>query len=305
MEYIKSKKGFMRILISGATGFVGRAVVRKLLDSGHEIVILQRPNSKHSLESGGRVIVYRANLERPLETDDLCGDAIINLCGIIREFPLRGISFYKTHFLVNKHLVDFASKNKIKRFILMSALGVYSNPRTAYQDTKYQAEQYLHDSSLNWTIFRPSLIFGPDGEFIKMLVKMIKQVPLVPVVGDGKYLLQPVWIDDVALGFCKSISDPRTYGMTYEFGGPEVLNYNQILDIIGASLGRRKVRKIHFPVAFLRPFAAVLGRFRQFPLTNDQITMLLDSNFTEDKTYFETFGLTPKTFHDGLKEFIV
>jgi uncharacterized protein YbjT (DUF2867 family) len=293
----------MKILVSGATGFVGRAVVREYLDDGHEIVILKRLGSKHAAESGGRVQVLPIDLEQPITAPDLSADAIVNVSGIIREFPSRGISFYKTHFLVNKHLIDFATSMGIKRYLMMSALGVCSNYKTAYQETKYLAEQYLRESALNWTIFRPSLIFGPGGEFTTMLVNMIR-LPLVPVVGNGKYLLQPVWIGDVAMGFKKALEDSRTYGKTYEFGGPDILTYDQILDILGESLGKRRIRKLHFPVALLRPMASIFGQFRYFPLTNDQITMLLDGNYTEDRTFFETFNISPKSFRDGLKEYI-
>jgi uncharacterized protein YbjT (DUF2867 family) len=294
----------MKILVSGATGFVGRAVVREFLDAGHEIVILQRPSSKHSAKSGDQVKVFPIDLERPLTAPELSAEAIVNVSGIIREFPSRGVSFYKTHFLVNKHLIDFAVSKGIKRYLMMSALGVYSNYKTAYQETKYRAEEYLHDSGLNWTVFRPSLIFGPDGEFTAMLVNMIRRLPLVPVVGNGKYLLQPVWIGDVAKGFGKALGDSQSCGMTYEFGGPDILTYDQILDILGESLGKNRVRKLHFPVAILRPLASIMGRFRIFPLTNDQITMLLDGNYTQDRTFFETFGISPKSFRDGLKEYI-
>lgn len=294
----------MKILVSGGTGFVGRAVVREFLDAGHEIVILKRPGSKHAAQSGGRVQVLPINLEHPITTAELSADAIVNVSGIIREFPSQGITFYKTHFLVNKHLIDFAAQRGIKRYLMMSALGVYSNYKTAYQETKYQAEQYLHDSGLHWTIFRPSLIFGPDGEFTKMLVNMIRRLPLVPVVGNGKYLLQPVWIGDVAQGFKKTLGDSQSFGMTYEFGGPDIFTYDQILDILGESIGRKRVPKLHFPAAILRPMASALGRFRFFPLTIDQITMLLDGNYVEDSTFFKTFRITPKSFRDGLSEYL-
>jgi uncharacterized protein YbjT (DUF2867 family) len=292
----------MKILVSGGTGFVGRAVVREFLDAGHEIVILQRPGSKRAAQSGVRVQVLPINLEHPIMTGEISADAIVNLSGIIREFPSQGISFYKSHFLVNKHLIDLAVSKGIKRYLMMSALGVYSNHKTAYQETKYQAEQYLHDSGLSWTIFRPSLIFGPDGEFTQMLINMIRRLPLVPVVGNGKYLLQPVWIGDVVKGFLKALGDSQSFGMTYEFGGPDIFTYDQILDILGESIGRKRVRKLHFPAAILRPMASILGRFRFFPLTSDQITMLLDGNYTEDKTFFETFRISAKSFRDGLSE---
>jgi NADH dehydrogenase len=196
--------------------------------------------------------------------------------------------------------MDYARKTGIRRFLQMSALGVRSGAGTGYQMTKYEAECYVKESGLDWTIFRPSLIFGPNGAFIELLASMIARLPLVPVVGDGEYKFQPVHVNDVALGFRKALDDRKSFGRIFEFGGPEVMTYNRMLDIIGEMLGKKKVRKVHQPLWLLRPLTRLLEGFRQYPLTNDQITMLLEGNCTEDRSFFELFDITPTLFKDGL-----
>jgi nucleoside-diphosphate-sugar epimerase len=290
----------MRIIVAGGTGFVGRAVAQRLTECGHYIVFLQRPNSRHKPSEASNAEVAYVDQEKPIAQDNLDGDAIINLVGIIREFPSRGIYFYNSHFLVTKHLIDYARKKGIKRFLQMSALGVGPNSQTGYQSTKYAAEKYLRESGLDWTIFRPSIIYGPESFLIDFLAKMIRQFPIVPVIGDGKYKLQPVHIDDVSFGFEKSLLNANSIGMIFNFGGPEIVTYDQLIDIIGEAIGMNSVRKIHQPVWMLKPIVSLFQYYNWFPITKEQIIMLLESNFTEDKSYFELFGIAPKNFRESL-----
>ena len=183
----------------------------------------------------------------------------------------------------------------------MSALGVKPNDKTKYLMTKYDAEQYVKESGLKWTIFRPSVVFGPGSHLIRLLSNMIRRLPVVPVIGDGKYKLQPVHVTDICAGFCKSVDDNYIIGRTYEIGGPEIMTYDRMLDIIGAVMGK-KIIKFHQPVWLLRPMATLLERFPWFPFTNEQVTMLLEDNYTEDKSYFEHFGIAPTEFGVGLRD---
>lgn len=292
----------MKIIVAGGTGFIGKALVQRLANSGHTVLILQRPGSKSKPVDVRGLESAVIDLQRPVVADDVSGDAIINLVGIIREFPSAGITFNAAHFLVTKNLVDYARGTGIKRFLLMSALGVSSEAKTAFQKTKYEAENYLLESGLDSTIFRPSVVFGPGSDFIRLMVGMVRRFPLV--VGDGKYLLQPVHVDDVCTGFQKALTDRNAIGRSYEFGGPEIMTYNRLLDIIGEVLGKKKVRKLHQPLWVTKAAAILLGRFRWFPATNEQITMLLEGSFTEDRTFFEHFGIKPKEFRASLLEFI-
>lgn len=294
----------MRIIIAGGTGFVGSHLVRRLIAEDHHptLIVRKTPQSKISIPDDATVIVHDPTTL--FDKLDLEADAMINLVGIIREFPSKGITFEKAHFEVTKNLVDLAENNNIDRFLQMSALGVGPEAKTGYLKTKFKAEEYLKSSSLNWTIFRPSMIIGPGGEAIRMFARMVRYLPIVPVIGDGQYKLQPVHVDDVCTAFIKALDEDRAVGRIFEFGGPDVLTFNQILDEIGRSIGRKIVPKIHQPVGLMHFLAGLFGRCSLFPVTNEQIIMLLEDSFTEDNSMYELFDFKPRPFGPGIEGYL-
>lgn len=294
----------MKIIIAGGTGFVGSALIKRLSAEGHHITLIVRPGSKAKIPAHSEIEAVSLDPGQPLTDLDKSCDVIINLVGIIREFPSKGVTFENAHFLVTRNLVDFAGENDIHRFLQMSALGVGPDGKTGYIRSKFRAEEYLMSSGLNWTIFRPSMIIGPGDHVTGMFSRMIKYSPVVPVIGNGEYKLQPVHVDDVCTAFIKSLGDDRSIGKVFEFGGPEVLSFNRILDIIGEALGKKKIRKIHTPVGIMRLKAAIWGRFRWFPVTNEQITMLLSDNYTADRTLYKLFDFQPKQLSESLEEIL-
>jgi nucleoside-diphosphate-sugar epimerase len=294
----------MKILLAGGTGFVGSNLIRLLVDKNHQVTLISRrpPGSKAAIREHTETIVHDPS--RPLADLIVEADAIINLVGIIREFPSRGITFEKAHFEITKSLADSAQSRGITRFLQMSALGVGADGKTGYARSKFKAEEYLRSSKLRWTIFRPSMIFGPGDRVTGMFSRMIRYLPAVPVIGDGQYKLQPVHVDDVCTAFVKALDDDRSIDKVFEFGGPEILSFNRMLDILGEALGKKKVRKIHAPVGIMRMQGAVWGRFPWFPITNEQITMLLDDNHTDDTSLYDLFDFRPRTFAQGLAEYL-
>ena len=218
--------------------------------------------------------------------------AIVHLVGIIREFPARGITFERLHVAATRNVVDAARLWGIPRFIHMSALGARAGGTTGYFDSKGRAEDCVRQSGLRWTIFRPSVIFGPGDAFLNELARILRTAPLMPVPGNGKYLLQPVFVGDVAKGFADALLRPDTEMGIFEVGGPERFSYGELLDRIGASMGRR-ARKLHVPLSLLRPAVRILERFERFPLTTDQLGMLLQENVCDHEPFYSTFGFTP------------
>jgi NADH dehydrogenase len=294
----------MRVIVVGGTGFVGQALVRGLLIDGHQVVLMLRPAFRAKSATLEKAEIVRLDLEMPIVERNLRADAIINVVGIIREFLWRGVTFYGTHYLITRNLVDFARNSGITRFLQMSALGVREGATSGYYRTKLIAEEYLMRSGLLWSIFRPSVIFGPGDHLVNMLARMIRILPIVPVVGDGQYQLQPVHVDDVCLGFRKALNDARSVDKAFEYGGPEAMTYDKILDTIGQVIGVYPVRKFHQPVSIIRTLAATLGWLPFFPITRDQIGMLLEGNCTEDNSYFSQFDIRAKTFKEGITEYL-
>jgi uncharacterized protein YbjT (DUF2867 family) len=295
----------MNIAIAGGTGFIGKVIIKMLTDRKHHVVVLTRPGSvlKIARFSGTetRYTYYDtpSQVEKSLES---C-QAIINLVGIIRE--TKNTPFEYVHNLIPSRLATAAQKVGIKRFLHMSALGVDSSLDTDYMLTKKQGEDVIKKASgLEWTIFRPSVVFGPDDMFVNMLARMIKLLPVVPVIGDGIYRMQPVSVFNVAEGFVKSLNMPKTIGKTYDVAGPDKYSFNELLDIIGKALGKNKVRKLHQPLVLVKLMAKFFGRFQFFPITTDQIDMLYAENVTDDDSFFKELDIDPINFAGGIKEYI-
>ena len=132
--------------------------------------------------------------------------------GIIREVPSRGVTFSRLHFEATRNMVEAANSQGVKRFLQMSANGTRPQAESPYHRTKWQAEEAVRDSELEWTIFRPSLIFGPEDEFVNMLAGLVRKLPLVPVIGNGRYRMTPVAVQDVARSFVAALEKKETVG---------------------------------------------------------------------------------------------
>jgi NADH dehydrogenase len=296
----------MKVFVTGGTGFVGNEVMRQLVAQGYEVAALVRSGSESKLDSGNSSLVeiHSGDVTDP---DSLpramqgC-DAVIHLVGIIREFPDKGVTFKRLHVDGSRHVIDAAVALGIKRFLHMSANGVRLEASSDYHQSKWQAEQFLRDTALDWTIFRPSLIFGRGGEFVEMLAGLIRKLPVVPVVGDGQYRIQPVSVHQVAETYVKALTLPEATGQIYYLGGSKSYTYDEILDLTGKALGKNKVHKIHQPVSMVKPFVKLLEGFEKFPLTQNQLTMLLEGNEGDIQNWSETFSIQPVSYAEGIAE---
>jgi uncharacterized protein YbjT (DUF2867 family) len=298
----------MKVAIFGGTGFVGTYLIEALLRAGHQPLVLTRPGSEGKLEQPESCRLtpgYIEDREAVAATLDGADAAIYNI-GILREEPARGISFSGLQSEGAKRAMDAAVAAGVRRFLLMSANGVRADG-TAYQRTKYQAEQYLATTGLDWTVFRPSVLFGdPRGkqEFATQLYRDIIKSPLpAPLFyqglwpsNPGGYAMSPVHVEDVAHSFVASLEDPRAIGKTFPLGGPEELTWKQILQIIATATGR-KLFALPAPAFGIRSLATLFDRFAFFPITRDQLTMLLEGNTCDGSEAFDTFGVDPKSFN--------
>lgn len=296
----------MKVFLTGGTGFVGNEVLKQLVAAGHTARCLIRSGSEGRLAVREGVEVRHGDVTAP-ETlaSALNGcNAVIHLVGIIREFPGQGITFKRMHVEATRNVVEAAEAQGVKRYLQMSANGTRPNADSLYHKTKWQAEEAVRASSLDWTIFRPSLIFGPGDAFVNMLADMMRKLPVMPVIGDGKYRMSPVAVEDVAASFVKALATPETIGKTFHCGGPQSYSYDELLDLIGAALGKQHVAKLHHPVFLMKTATALFESIPAFPLTSSQMTMLLEGNVCDPQEWAEAFGITPASFSEGIRRYV-
>ncbi len=295
----------MRIFLTGGTGFVGGEILRQLSAAGHNVWVLVRPDSpagsgslpKEAETAAGNIL--DSDLSKHLEGVD----CVVHLVGIIRDQPKKGITFQKLHVDATKNIIRAMQTAGIKRLVHMSALGSDMGD-TPYFTTKREAELVVKESGLEWTVFKPSVIYGSGDEFVNALAKQVKMMPIVPVIGDGEYRLHPVSVSVVAEGFVKACTMPETIGKAYEVGGPRQLSYNQLLDDIAEVLGKGKARKIHFPLGLMMPMIRIMENFPFFPITSAQLKMLLMNNVCDPRPFTETFKIEQHDFKESISEYL-
>ncbi|MFO1429469.1 MAG: complex I NDUFA9 subunit family protein [Candidatus Competibacteraceae bacterium] len=300
----------MKVAVIGGTGFVGSYIIDELLQQGHQPVLLARPGSESKVVQRERCMLVPGDVkdaQAVRNTVQGC-DAVIYVIGIIREFREQGINFDELHYRAAARTADLAQEVGVKRFILMSANGVKAKG-TPYQMTKYRAEEHLQSTSLDWTIFRPSVIYGdPRGkmEFCTQLRDQLINTPFpVPLFYEGlvpnapgSFKLAPIHARDVATAFVKSLTLPESIHQTYGLCGPDALTWKAILELIAKVCGKSKLA-LPVPALGIQAMATLFDSFSFFPVTRGQITMLLEGNTCDSSEVFKRFGITPIRFNEA------
>lgn len=284
---------------------MGRNVLARLLKGGYSVNILARnPEKALSLKAPG-VEVFKGDITLPSSIDpeffrDL--DFLIHLVGIIREQGRQ--TFELVHFEGTKNIVDLAKKAGIKKYVHMSSLGTRPDARSRYHKTKWKAEEYVRSSGLTYTIFRPSIIFGENGEFVDTLARLIRYVPIVPAIKSGKF--QPVHVSDVAECFVRALDAEETNGRTIPVVGPEQLTLKEIIEEMCESMGKKRLIVSVPPDFMYIPTLLLQSVLKNPPLTTEDLIMLEEDNtasLDEVRAVFPDYSPTP--LKEGLREFLV
>ena len=295
----------MRVLITGASGFVGRAVSAAVVRSGHETRGMTRRPPVQPLpgEWVTGSVVSGEDLRRAM---DGC-DAVIHLVGIIGEVGDQ--TFERVHREGTRRVVEACTASGIRRLIHMSALGTRPGAISGYHRSKWAAEEIVRGSGLDWTVFRPSVIYGPGDGFVNLFVRIGRWSPVLPVIGRADALLQPVPVEAVAGAFAAALDSPASIRRTYDLCGPEPMTLAAILRIVHDHTGRRRWL-VGVPTAVARVQAALLERIYPVflrcaaPLTQDQITMLEEDNVGDPSAAERELGVRPVPFREGLQRFL-
>ena len=183
-------------------------------------------------------------------------------------------------------------------------MGTSVDAKSKYHQTKYIAEKAIISSGLDWVIFRPSVVYGPGDGFISMLTKMIKLLPFTPVIGSGRYKLQPFFIDDLTDAMVQGLSVEYAKGKIFDVGGARQLEYLEILTILKRVLGKKRVN-FYMPTLVMKKIAALLELFLSpAPLTRDQLIMMEAGNIGDNGQLNRIFGISPIEFERGLLKYM-
>jgi len=291
----------MRIFVAGGTGFVGGHMVHELLQRGHGVRLLVHRRS--AVPEGVEAVEGDAARLESFEQGVGGCDAMINLVGIIREFPAKGVTFEQLHVQATANILAAAKKAGIRRYVQMSALGTRPNAVSSYHKTKFRAEELVRNSGLEWTILRPSLIFGPKDAFVAMLARHLRLAPAMPVIGSGTYRLQPIHGADVARCFALALEMPATIGQCYELCGNDRLTYVDLLDAVAVAVGRPAPFKPRLPLGVMKLVVPALQAIPGFPITMDQMQMLVEESICDGR-WKQVFGFEPKGFREGIGEYL-
>ncbi|MCC6581579.1 MAG: complex I NDUFA9 subunit family protein [Phycisphaeraceae bacterium] len=292
----------LNVALTGATGFVGRHVLEALVQRGCRVRALAR--DPHRLPaSGEQVLPVAGDLfdDNALATLVEGTGAVIHIVGIIAEKPRLGQTFPRIHVDATAKLLDHAKKAGVPRWIHMSALGTRPDAVSAYHQTKWQAEQLVRRSGLAWTIFRPSIIHGPDGEFMRMVRQFWCGLmpPFVPYFGKGLLgrggagSLQPVWVEDVARCFADAVTLDKTVGETYPLGGPDAVTWPQLYSICKRHLPEARNKRI---VAVPAWYANLIAGLPGVPFNRDQVIMSQEDSTCQTAKVEDDFGFKLAAF---------
>ena len=286
-----------RVAILGGAGFIGRYLVKRLAERGDVLAVGGRDTAaakflklKGDVGQVGLLNVSMADepLLRAFAADN---DAVVNLVGILRESGSQ--SFDALHHVGPARLARIAREAGVERFVHISAIGADPRFPSAYARTKAAGEAAVRDAFPTATILRPSVVFGPEDQFFNRLAELAMISPVLPLIGGGETLFQPVYVGDVAGAIVRAIDDATTAGRVYELGGPKVYSLRALVEMLLEEI-RRKRLLVNVPFGAAALQARLLSLLPDPPLTPDQVEMLKRDNVVLPNALgFDALGIAP------------
>lgn len=282
------------VTVLGGSGFIGRTLAARLVRAGYAVRLLTRGRERTKplwMLPGLDVCEIDVYDVRQLTTTFAGSAAVVNLIGIIRETPRQ--TFVRAHVLLPQAVVAACAGAGVTRLLHMSALNADPAGPSDYLRSKGDGETTVRTSGLRWTIFQPSIVFGPGDDFLNLFARWLPRLPLLPVPS-ARTRFQPVYVGDVAEAFCRALSLPAAIGKTYPLGGPRVYRFDELLRWLGRTIG--SPRPILSTPAALAPWqAGLLERLPGHLMTRDQLRSLQKDSVCPDEAPVALLelGITP------------
>ena len=291
-----SKK--MPVLVTGAAGLVGIHTCRELTKNGWQVRALVRDPARAAMALGQLPVEFRVGDARDASTlrSSLSGcGAVVHLAAIAIE--KKGESYRESNTAATERLISAARAENVQRILFMSQNGADSRSPYPFLRSKGVAQDTIKTSGLRWTIFRPSVIFGPEDQFVNVLGRLIRLTPKIfPLPNGGSARFQPIAADDVARVVRLSLEKKETLGQVYELGGAVPLTLREMTERILTAMGTSR-RLVSVPVKVLRPVVALAQRvLPNPPVTSGLLDLLALDNTVARNALTETFKIVPIPF---------
>jgi NADH dehydrogenase len=297
----------MNVLVAGGSGFVGREITLALLDAGHRVTVMSRSAAKRD-PFAGRAIRVSGDVTDPeslpsaLQGQEVVVDAV-QFPGSPIENPKKGRTFEAVDLGGTRNLVDAAKQSGVGYFVGISGAGAAPNARFHWQRFKWQEEEHIKASGVPFTIFRPTWAYGPNDVALNRFLGFARFLPFVPVIGDGKNRINPVFVGDIARHVAAAVELPAAVGQRFEIGGPAVLTMNDIVRTALRISGRRRFL-LHQPKALMKAAAAFARHLPGPPLTPDAIEFITMGVVADTAPLREAFGLPLTPLEEGLATYL-
>jgi NADH dehydrogenase len=267
--------------VFGGSGFIGRYIVQRLAKRGWLVrVAVRRPDEALFLKpmgDVGQITPVAANLRHQgsVEAAVAGADAVVNLVGLLYQSGRQ--RFDAIHVEGARRAAEAAHRAGATRFLHISAIGADPASPAAYGRTKAAGEQAVLAAFPDATIFRPSIVFGPEDSFFNRFAEMARLLPVLPLVGGGRTRFQPVYVGDVADAAMAALESAAARGRTYELGGPRIYSFRELMEILLKEIQRRRLL-LPLPFALASLQAAFMELLPVPPLTRDQVRLLKRDN---------------------------
>jgi uncharacterized protein YbjT (DUF2867 family) len=295
------------IVVLGGTGFLGTRLVARLIKDGHQVTVLSRDREqhKHLLVLPGLTLKNCDVYDEAQLSEHFRGkDVVINLVGILNERGFGGAGFKRAHTELTQSVLLAARSAGVNRLLQVSALKAAVDAPSYYLRSKGEAEQLIRDSSftLDWTILKPSVMFGPGDSFLNRFAGLLAAVPLIFPLAKPNARFQPVLVDDVIEALLRCLHGGACNRQTYELGGPQIYSLREIVGLVAKLTGQRRWI-VGLPDAVARLQALAMDFVPGRPFSSDNYRSLtVDSVCTEDG--FAKLGLKPQSMVASARQYL-
>lgn len=297
----------LNICVLGGTGFVGTRLATRLSDGGHRVTVLSRDRERHKeLRVVPSVEVENCDVYNAAELSERFRghEVVINLIGILNESGFGGGGFRRAHTELTRRALQAAKSAGVTRFLQLSSLRADPKAPSYYLQSKGEAERVIQSQcgALDWTIFKPSVMFGPGDSFLNRFAALLAAIPLVFPLARPNARFQPVYVDDVIEAIVKCIYGGACSHQTYELGGPRTYRLREIVEFVAAVTHQRRLL-VGLPDVLGRMQALVMDFVPGRPFSSDNYRSLtIDSICTHDG--FAQLGLQPEAMEGVARQYL-